>query len=58
MCVPQQAVLGEMVELLGEYQDELLVLGDFDEAFDVLGVLAEVLREAPSCDAFVEAARS
>ena len=34
-------------------QDELLPAGDATEVFDVLGVLSEVLNEAPSADAWL-----
>jgi len=52
-----QAVLSELSEFLGEYQDELLQLGDFQEAFDVLGLLGEVLQADSSVESFVRAAR-
>ena len=53
-----QAVLTELGELLGEYEEELLQLGDFQEAFDVLGLLSEVLQASPDCETFVREIRS
>eukprot|EP00966_Prymnesium_polylepis_P079543 1843728-Prymnesium_polylepis.1 len=52
-----QAVLKECAALLTDFEEETLQLGDFQEFFDVLGVLPEVLQQAGSCEAFVAAAR-
>jgi len=53
-----QQVLKELTSLLREFEDEMLQISDFQEFFDVLGVLPEVLAAAPSCDDFVIAART
>ena len=48
-----QGVLKELTQLLRDFEDELLPAGDATEVFDVLGVLSEVLNEAPSADAWL-----
>jgi len=52
-----QQVLKELGLLLREYEDEILQMNDFQEFFDVLGVLQQVLQQAESSEAFVSTAR-
>ena len=52
-----RAVLTEISELLNEYENELLHLESWLEAFEVLEVLADVLGEAPDADAWVKQVR-
>merc|ERR1712196_304433 len=46
-------LLSELHELLSCYEEELLKLEDFQEFFDMTGVLPDVLSEASSCKEFV-----
>ena len=48
-----QGLLKELVSVLGEFEEELLVAADGTEIFDVLGLLGDVLAEAPSVDAWL-----
>ena len=40
-------------QTLRDFEEELLVAGDATEIFDVIGVLPEVLGEAPSAEAWL-----
>ena len=48
-----QSVLKELTAMLREYEEDLLPAADATEVLDVLGVLAEVLRDAPSADTWL-----
>ena len=54
-----QAVLRELASLLSEFEEEIQPVSSFQEAFDALGVLPEVLAQAGDggVDGFVRAAR-
>jgi len=51
-----QAVLKELSQLLRDFEEELLPAADATEFFDVLGILGDVLNEAPSADAWLQLA--
>jgi len=53
-----QQVSKEMVQLVSDYEEELLVIADFGEFCDVAEILPEVLQLAPSADEFLTTARA
>ena len=52
-------MLRELASLLSEFEEEIQPVSSFQEAFDALGVLPEVLAQAGDggVDGFVRAAR-
>ena len=48
-----QMVLKELVQALRDFEEELLVAADATELFDAAGVLADVLAESASADAWL-----
>ena len=52
-----QQVLKELAQLVRDFEEEMLVIGDFGEFADVAEILQEVLQMAPSADAFLANAR-
>ena len=52
-----QQVLKEVAQLVRDFEEEMLAIGDFGEFSDVAEILQEVLQMAPSADAFLANAR-